>query len=353
MTHLSFPSFLPDFAIQPQQSRVLSRSVRNFICKELNIHPYNNTFLLAVSGGADSLALLCLWLWLRPLWKHTVIVTHIDHGLRQESVQEAQAVAELCAAWHVTCTIHTRDINALAQEKKQGIEETARQERYKILEIERKKHQAQWICLAHHTNDLQEDILMRLMRGTGWPALGGMVAMDKARHILRPLLMQESHALRSLLTAAQVSWCEDQSNTDTHFLRNRVRHTLIPQIQAENPAFFRNVQQLWRIAQADTAHWTAHIQHLCTIHKLQAQENSFCLPAYVLKTTDQATRLRLYMHAVHTLNTQPTQKKSQARAQILFSLDTAWQEGRGGTVFQLAGGLSARLSKGSIVFVKQ
>ncbi len=220
----------------------------------------------------------------------------------------------------------------------------ARQERYTHLEHYRKKSNAKWICLAHHLDDLQEDILMRLMRGSGWPALGGMQAMDAKRRILRPLLLQEKQELYALLKCCELGYAQDESNYDTSYLRNRVRHNILPLIHAENPSFKQKTLELWKFAVYDNEHWQNTVLELFTKHEVTIQNNSITLSAAMLKSVNKATRLRLYMQAINLLN------QAQARANTLLELDNAWEEGRGNTTFQLANGLEAKLKKGSILF---
>ncbi len=345
MSHaFDFPPNLPDFTSQPTKTRVLSRNVRDFLDKDIKIHIKNQHFLLAVSGGADSLALLCLWLWLRPIYGHTLSVCHIDHMLREESSIEANTVKTLCQAWGIECFVHKTHVKKLAKEQKVGLEEMARLERYTHLEHYRKVCKAQWICLAHHLGDLQEDILMRLMRGSGWPALGGMQAVDAKRHILRPLLLQNKTEFYALLDACRLGYAHDKSNDDTNYLRNRVRHNILPLIHAENPSFDQKAKELWTFAAHDAKHWQEFILELFAKYEVHLQENSITLPAVMLKNANKATRLRLYIQAIHLLG------KGQARASTLLELDDAWEDARGNTFFQLAGGMEARLKKFAITF---
>ncbi len=346
-----FPSNPPDFATQPTQSRVLTRNVRNFIDKELILDINNKHLILAVSGGADSLALLCLWIWLRPIYHHTLSVCHIDHMLRPESELEAHSIAALCAAWDIDFHVEKVDVNMYAKEKKIGLEEAARHVRYTQLEKYRKSCKADWICLAHHLGDLQEDILMRLIRGSGWPALGGMQAIDYKRHILRPLLLQDKASLYALLQHANIGFAHDKSNDDHSFLRNRLRHKLIPLLEAENPNFKQKASELWKFASYDALHWQNIIQQLFMDHNIHNNNNCVQLPPKLLKQVDKATRLRLYMHAIQLLTFNNCHNIGQARAHTLLELDAALTEGRGNTTFQLPGHIEAKLKKSTISFI--
>ncbi len=348
-----FPAHIPFFKEQSAQTKALARAVRLFLENDLHISLEKKHFLLAVSGGADSLSLLCIWQLLRPVYDFSFSVVHINHNLRPESTQEAQTVQELCAVWEIPCFISSVDIYAEAKKHKMGIEETARHTRYAIYEQYRLHCGAAWVCLGHHLRDVQEDVFMRLLRGAGWPALGGMVASDAQRRILRPLLMQEPEQLRLLLQHMGFTWVEDASNADTTYLRNRVRHTFLPLFQAENPSFPQKIAELWQLAQYDATHWQELVQSLCEQYDVCCTHGIVLLPAKLLQQNDKATRLRLYMHALHILQKDAHEGSvGQARAHTLFQLDTALQEGRGGITFQLPNHVVAHIKKGAVRFSK-
>ncbi len=344
-----FPPSLPPLKTQERSTQELIRQIHNFIHEELEISLENTNFLLAVSGGADSLALLCIWQWFSDKYSCSFSVLHLNHGLRPESVQEAQYLHELCKAWHIPYYMEERNIPQLAKQFNMGFEEMARKVRYEIYEEYRIKTQAAWTCLGHHLHDVQEDLLMRLIRGTSWPALAGMVAKDTNRHILRPLLMQEPQHLQMLLHQVNLSYAKDNTNDDINYFRNRVRHTISPLLQAENPSFSNKIQDLWHMAQYDAAHWQETLQALCKTHHIHCQENRVLLPATLLKKIDKSTRLRLYMHAIQMLKAQNPHAQGQARARTLFALDHSLTQGHGNTLFQLPGKICAYLKKKSII----
>ncbi len=345
----TFPPCPPAFQEQPSSTKNVLRHIRSFLDQELKIDIKNTHFLLAVSGGADSLALLCLWHWLRPVYNLSFSVLYVDHALRPESRAEALTLQQLCQMWHISYFTERVDIKQKAQEQKMGIEEMARKTRYALYEKYREESAAQWICLGHHLGDVQEDILMRLLRGAGWPALGGMVAQDARRRILRPLLLLEPEKLRQVLQGAHLTWAEDASNTDTSYLRNRIRHGILPLFQEENPAFAQKMAELWHFAQYDSEHWQHTVHDLYKKHAITCRDASVYLPAKLLENQDKATRLRLYMHALHLLKDAHAYA-GQARASTLEGVDQALQEGRGNTSFQLPGGIVALVKKRAVTF---
>lgn len=343
----SLPPFPAYNNLRPQEQKLCLR-VRHFLTQELHVDVRGQTLLLAVSGGADSLALLSLILLLRPVLGHAVAMAHVNHGLRPESVNEAQYVQHLATAWDVPCHCLTADVRAHAARTGLGIEEAARQIRYTFLEETRMRLDTPWICTGHHAADLREDMLMRLMRGTGWPALGGMTALDNERHLLRPLLMEEPEALKDLLRILKLTWLEDSSNADPTYTRNRVRHQVMPALLEENPAFGDASRQLWRMAQDDKDYWEQRLNTVCAAHRDTWNETEVSLPAALLRELHKAERMHLYMRAVRHLVRGGG--SGQSRAITLYQLDDALTQGRGGTEFQLPGGLSAQLKRGTITF---
>ena len=179
---------------------------------------------VSVSGGADSLALTLMTDdELRPLGYHLVALT-VDHGLRPSSAQEARDVARLMKARGIEHHI----LVWRGQKPQTGIEEAARLARYALLTEWCQKHKIGAIFLAHHLYDQTETFLMRLQRGSG---LDGLCAMAECTawpkiKLLRPLLNTPPQLMKEYLTARQIPWAEDESNTDERLLRVKARHIL-------------------------------------------------------------------------------------------------------------------------------
>lgn len=346
------PSFVPrSLAPLPslgQLSRPMARlclQVSSFIEGHCQLPLHGQSLLVALSGGADSTALLTILALLRPHKGHCVRVLHVDHGLRPESPAEAQSVAALCAAWSIPCHLVTAPVAEYAAGQRSGLEEAGRHLRYQLLEAERQKCGAGWCVTGHHRDDLAEDMLMRLVRGTGWPGLAGMTAVDAGRHLLRPLLLCDPQELRKLLREYGLGWHEDPSNADITYSRNRMRHSILPLLRAENPSLHQGLENLWTLAHADTQHWEHTLEQALVRHNVRLCGPQVSLPRALLRDMDRATRLRLYMRAIKILG------QGQARAETLFKLDESWSAGRGGTLFQLPGGIEARLLSGNITFM--
>lgn len=323
--------------------------------------------LLALSGGADSTALALVLHLLTPRMGLTLHALSIDHGLRAESAQDAEFVLHFCKNLGIACAVQQADVRALAASHKIGIEDAARKLRYALLEQQRAALGADFIALGHHAADVSEDVLLRLTRGTGWPALGGMAARDDTRHLLRPLLATDAQALKDLLRNCGISWCEDASNQSRQYKRNRLRLDVLPLLRQENPSLDSTVHDLWQMARLDEDYWNTTLDAALAANPwleqpaASANGPSLTLPAKLLAGLHPAARLRLYVRAVRFLcgvgrnnddeaNSSAGQLHGQARARTLLALDEALASGRGNTRFQLPGGLEAYLKGGSIVF---
>jgi tRNA(Ile)-lysidine synthase len=243
----------------------------------------------------------------------------------------------------IACTVRRLAVTEFAAAHGLGLEEAGRALRYAALDEARERLGAAWIVTGHQLEDLGEDVLLRLLRGTGWPGLGGMPAVDARRRLLRPLLLTSAQALRDFLQRRALDWFEDQSNTDRSFRRNRVRHALWSLLLEESPRLTKHIAHLWRIARADEAYWDARLAAL-----LPEGGDVVILERATLHTLGQAGRLRLYMRAISLLSRE--RGRGRARAETLFALDAAWNEGRGNVRFQFPGGIRAEVRQGGVRF---
>ena len=171
-------------------------------------------------------------------------------------------------------------------------------------------------------------------------------------------------ALRTLLEECGFAWCEDASNQNRCFKRNRLRLDVLPLLREENPSLDRTLHDLWRMARLDEEYWHATLQAALRAHPWveNTAAQSLTLPQPLLAALPPAARLRLYLLAVRRLcgdgggnaagedNTPRAAVHGQARARTLLALDEALRAGRGNTRFQLPGGLEAYLKGGCVVF---
>jgi tRNA(Ile)-lysidine synthase len=182
------------------------------------------TVLVAVSGGADSVALLHVLTTLAPAWRLTLHVLHVDHGLRPDSGRDADFVRALGERLGVPVAVERVQVGP------GSLEAAARAARYAALAAWADRLDATRIAVGHTADDQAETVLMRVLGGAG---VRGLAAIPPVRgRVIRPLLDVRRTALREALAAAGMPWVEDPSNRDPKFLRNRIRHELLPLLAA-------------------------------------------------------------------------------------------------------------------------
>jgi tRNA(Ile)-lysidine synthase len=180
--------------------------------------------LVAVSGGGDSVALLHVLAELAPAWRLGLHVLHVDHGLRADSALDADFVRALGARLGVPVTVERVRVGP------GSLEAAARTARYAALEAWADRLGAARIAVGHTADDQAETVLMRVLGGAG---VRGLAAIPPVRgRLIRPLLEVRRATLREHLAAAGLTWVEDPTNRDPKFLRNRIRHELLPLLAA-------------------------------------------------------------------------------------------------------------------------
>jgi tRNA(Ile)-lysidine synthase len=191
--------------------------------------------VVALSGGADSVALLDVLSALSRARGFSVVAAHLDHGLRPDSAEDAAFCRGLCARLGVPLRVARADVRARHRADGGGLEDAARRERHAFLRAVKEAAGASWIALAHTSDDQAETVLLRLVRGAGTLGLSAMRPV--ARDLLRPMLARSRRDVLEHLAARSLAWREDPSNADLNIARNRVRHELIPYLERHfNPA---------------------------------------------------------------------------------------------------------------------
>ncbi|MCR4821713.1 MAG: tRNA lysidine(34) synthetase TilS [Treponema sp.] len=213
--------------IHPFEEKVLSGL--SHCCLETESLSEKNPLGLAVSGGADSLSLL---LSLSSIFKPAFLrVISLDHGIRsqEESGGDALFVEQLCDKLGIKCKIvkiPQGKICQTAQSEKKSIEEVARDFRYKAFEDFIQEENLTALCLAHNFNDQTETLLMRFLQGSSLEGMGGIPSVRGK--FIRPLLEISRKEIEAYLTEKKQDWRTDSTNSDSKYLRNRVRNILVP-----------------------------------------------------------------------------------------------------------------------------
>ena len=240
-----------------------------FIREQDMVQP-GDTVVCAVSGGADSVALLFALYLLKEKLDISLEAAHFNHRLRgEESDRDEAFVAELCDRYEIHLHLGGGEI----QPGKKGLEAAARDARYGFL-----RNLPGKIATAHTADDNAETVLMHLIRGTGLKGLGGITPVHG--NVIRPMLRITRQDVEAFLEEWCLSHIEDSSNETDAFLRNRVRHHVMPLLAAENPKIAENLSQMALRLRLDEEF-------------LSQQTNSTALPPVEsLKTMPQALRSR-------------------------------------------------------------
>lgn len=183
--------------------------------------------IAAVSGGPDSMALLHLLAAAQTRLQLRLTAVWIDHGLRPlETPQEKATVAAATAKLGIPFLPRQADVAALTKAQGLSLEHAARELRHSLLRETADACGAEWIAIGHTADDQAEELLLRLLRGSGRKGLAGMKM--RSDRIIRPLLRTSKQELVDWLNGCGLASCFDSSNNDRRFLRNRVRHELLP-----------------------------------------------------------------------------------------------------------------------------
>lgn len=222
----------------------MEQMVKEFIA-ENHILDGVRSIVLAVSGGADSMALAYFMLANFPDYRYTI--AHVQHGLRDAASEDEALVHTVAQAHGVPFCLHRCDIAAIAKEEKLGIEETGRKERYRFF----RSLGADLILTAHHKNDAAETVLLHLIRGSGLKGVTGIAPLQNG--LGRPFLCLSKKEILAYCAEHEIAFAEDLTNADTAYTRNKVRHVLLPLMETINPDVVDAIYRFSVIAGGDEA----------------------------------------------------------------------------------------------------
>lgn len=230
----------------------------------------------------------------------TLVVAHVDHGMRPDSASDATFVQHYCIRHGLTFVSTQLNLGAGASEA------TARQARYDFLRRCCKEHKAIAIVTAHHQDDLLETALLAIMRGTGWRGLAPFVAQSD---VLRPLIDTPKWQLIGYARKQGLTWREDVTNMDEHYMRNYIRHTLMPLLDQKSDVWRDEFLQKIRKQQDSRRTMTSLLDSLC---------KSKVLSRYQLIMSPPEVAYELLQHAFR-LHTGNSVQRSLADSALLFA----------------------------------
>lgn len=187
--------------------------------------------LLAISGGSDSMA---LWQAAHHLGLQYA-VAYLHHGLRPEADEDVKLVQQTAQVRNVICHIEYAQVGEMAEAEKRSTQDMAREVRYAWLNRLARQQGYAAILTAHHAQDQAETLLLHLLRGTGWPVLQGIG--ERWGVVIRPWLSLPKASINAYVRQHHISYLEDASNSDDHYLRNYLRLHVLPHLAHINPSY--------------------------------------------------------------------------------------------------------------------
>jgi tRNA(Ile)-lysidine synthase len=199
-------------------------------CETNHIFQQGDNVAIGFSGGGDSVYLALMLLALAEPFGLKLWLVHVNHGIRGEEADRDQEFCERFARENsLPILLFRGDVSAMAREQKRSLEEAARQFRYDCFRKALEEQDFNKIAVAHHQDDQAETIVFQMMRGSGLRGLGGMKAVTG--NLVRPLLPLRRREIRQDLEALGQAWCEDSTNQETQYSRNRIRHQVMPLLE--------------------------------------------------------------------------------------------------------------------------
>ncbi len=277
------------------------RTVEQTITKYGMLIP-NDSVVVGVSGGADSVALLHILHTYAPRLSLRMGVAHVNHCLRQtDSDKDAEFVLSLAKKLDLPCYIQKVDVRKYQNENRLSLEEAARRVRYNFYTHVSKTNRFNKIALGHHCDDNAEQILMNLFRGSGLLGMAGIPPVRNGK-IIRPLIELKRSEIISFLNNNRLKYVADTSNTDTRYLRNRIRHQLMPLLTTSyNPKIIETLNRLAEIVRSEEEWIEGKIDDLFKKTALNIQEDHATLSVPRLNDIHVSIQRRLYRKAIETI----------------------------------------------------
>lgn len=200
---------------------------------QFGLIPPGGGVLCALSGGADSMYLLCRLLEGRERYGWRVCAAHLNHGLRETAGRDEKFVRDWCGRRGVPLAVGFEDVAGYARREGLSLEEAGRTLRYRFLGQAALEAGCPLIATGHHAGDSAETVLMNLIRGCGLKGLAGIP--ERRDNIVRPMLEVSRGEIEAYLKEHGVPHVEDETNDDVNYTRNKVRHQLLPLLEELNP----------------------------------------------------------------------------------------------------------------------
>jgi len=255
------------------------------------------TIIVSVSGGPDSMALLYSLSELRKVFSLSLIVAHVNHGLRgRESERDARFVAQEARKLGFPIVVEKVSLKKAAGE---SLQELARNVRYQVLNGIAKKYRASRIATGHTADDQAETVLMRFLRGSGKKGLGGIPPIREGKFI-RPLIEVTREEIMEYLGENKVKWILDSSNLKTVYLRNKLRKELIPALKKFNPNIISHLAKISSDFRDDDIFLNALAMKIWK-KMADVSRNGLCINIPLLLSVPPSIQKRLIMRSIREI----------------------------------------------------
>lgn len=265
--------------------------------REQNLITPGDLVIAGVSGGPDSMALLHILIQLQPRLNFQLVAAHLNHGLRPEAASEEKFVRDYCQTVPLPFYSRQVDVQELAARGKKSLEEAGRDCRYQYFAQLAAELGATRIATAHHRDDNAETVLLNIIRGSGIKGLRGIRPVNGI--IIRPLLRVDKNEIENYLAENSIKYCIDLSNYSTDFLRNRIRHNLLPLLQQDyNPRIVDGLNQLADIATIENDSMETQTAYFWEELIIKQETDEIILDAHRILELHPAFQRRIIMKAL-------------------------------------------------------
>ncbi len=259
--------------------------------------------LVGVSGGPDSMALLNALLVIAPEWRLTIGIAHLNHQLRGDASDSDEVfVTKVAETLNLPIYTENRDVSTYSRKKRLSIETAAREIRYAFFNRVADSKRFNKIALGHHMDDNAEMIIMNLLRGSGPTGMAGIPPVRDKR-IVRPLIDTTKDEIITYLNGMNLTYVTDKSNRDRQYLRNRVRHDLIPRLTSDyNPGLTERLHEMADIFRIEDQWMERELSIIYNKVILEQQRFSISFSIPILVQKEPAVVRRLVRRGYEQIN---------------------------------------------------
>jgi tRNA(Ile)-lysidine synthase len=271
--------------------------------------------------------------------------------IRTSSHKDAEFVRRICSNWGIPLILEQRDVPQYCQKHKMNLEEGARDQRYDFLFSTAEKINAKAVLIAHHADDQVETVLMHFIRGAGLSGLKGMLPKTTLQKysttipLIRPLLNINRQQIDVYCRENQVPYVDDETNKDTAYFRNRLRHDLIPLMETYNPCFREVLIRSTHSLQEDASTIDELTTESWSVVLKEKDFDHIILDIHQLAGISRGIRWNIFRKAVHALR--PDIR--DFNFDVLIRLEKFFESSIVGKIIELANHLEARLTQKGLI----